>query len=367
MALGGTRDESLEISHRLERLPQAITHAGSPHQLIDGGEPELDRFRVSQGCSQPGAQLTRADRVACAIDQGHQGRQLEVADRRRVERHRGLGRVRPHGERARCDPGLVLLQVVQHHPRRADGHGGVRGADRSGKRDPEHVLEPLPAPHGVEAVLLDVGRSQQLRGSETLELRLEAVFRQLAQEQLAGRDLTGRQARLEPFRPRRDEIVRPRRLEVRLLDHGAWGQDAGHVAPDDLVLARRLHLVADHDLVAGAQELAHVRLPRVVRHAAHRRSTSLPERPGRQLHAHDRSGDLGVVEEDLVEVAEPEKKDSVGVLLFCLPVLPHDRCGRNCHAAGSPNSCPAVACTTLRLSSSPGLTSPERITIARLP
>jgi len=35
--------------------------------------------------------------------------------------------------------------------------------------------------------------------------------------------------------------------------------------------------------------------------------------------------DDGVVEEHLIEVAEPEEEDSFGVLLFGFPVLPHDR------------------------------------------
>ena len=120
----------------------------------------------------------------------------------------------------------------------------------------------------------------------------------------------------------------PRGLQVRVFHHRARRQDAGHVAADDLVLARSLDLVADDNLVTRMKQLAYVCLPRVVRDAAHRRPACLAQRPRRELHAHDRRRELGVIEKNLVEVAEPEEEDPVGVFLFGVPVLPHHR--RDC-------------------------------------
>ncbi len=138
-----------------------------------------------------------------------------------------------------------------------------------------------------------------------------------------------------------------RRVEVSVFNHGSRCQDAGDVAPHDLVLHRWLNLVADHDFVPGAKQLAHVCLPGVVWHAAHRRAAALAERSRREGHTHHRCGDLRVLKEDLVEVSEPEEEDSVGVLLFRLPVLPHHRGeSKFTHAAGSPMSWPAVAWRT---------------------
>src|SRR3989442_1313066 len=163
------------------------------------------------------------------------------------------------------------------------------------------------------------------------------------------------------------EIVRTRWFEVCIFDNRAWCQDAGDVALDNLVLACCLDLVADDDLVAGPQQLAHVRLPGVMGHPAHGRAAALPKRARGELHPHDRSRDLRVLEEDLVEVAQTEQEDPVGMLLLGLPVLPHHRGRRRIHAAGSPNNCPAVAWMTRRFTTSPGATSRPRRTIARLP
>src|SRR5438128_10508440 len=92
--------------------------------------------------------------------------------------------------------------------------------------------------------------------------------------------------------------------------------------------------------------------------AAHGRASGLAQRPRRELHSHDRRRDLGVVEEDLVKVAEPEEQDPVGVLVSRLLVLPHDRSGGDCRAAGNPVSCPAVACLASMLRTSPATLSP---------
>src|SRR4029077_15763186 len=90
-------------------------------------------------------------------------------------------------------------------------------------------------------------------------------------------------------------------------------------------------------LVAGAQELAYIQLPGVIRHPAHRRASGFAQWARCQRDAHHRRGDESVVEEDLVEVAEPEEEDSLGMLLFRLPVLAHDRGQSSAvlHAAGS--------------------------------
>src|SRR2546425_1260048 len=92
-------------------------------------------------------------------------------------------------------------------------------------------------------------------------------------------------------------------------------------------------------------------------HPAHRCAACLAEWPRRQLHAHDRRGDLRIVEKDLVEVAEPEEEDPVGVLLFGLPVLPHHRGGWGIHAAGNPVSWPAVAWRTRMWTTSKAISS----------
>src|SRR5579884_750384 len=115
--------------------------------------------------------------------------------------------------------------------------------------------------------------------------------------------------------------------------------------------------------------------------AAHR-SPALAHRSGGEGDAHDRGRLPGVVVEDLVEVAQTEEEDGVGVPPLGLPVLPHgrrDRPGRALrptrepatapgvlrlpvvgpgprrggHATGDPASWPALASSTRTRTSSP--------------
>jgi hypothetical protein len=72
-----------------------------------------------------------------------------------------------------------------------------------------------------------------------------------------------------------------------------------------------LDLVAHGDLAAGAQQLADVALEGVVRHAAHRRLGGGPFLPRGELDLEDRRRALGVLEEQLVEVAHPVEEDGV--------------------------------------------------------
>ena len=104
------------------------------------------------------------------------------------------------------------------------------------------------------------------------------------------------------------EIVGARGLEHRIGQHGAGGDDAGDLALDDaLGLGGIFHLVAEGDLLAGAQELGQVEVDGVVGDAAHRRALPLGERD-----AEDFRGDDGILEKHLVEVAQAEEQNGVG-------------------------------------------------------
>ena len=59
----------------------------------------------------------------------------------------------------------------------------------------------------------------------------------------------------------------------------------------------------------------------VVRHAAHRRLVLLPLVPRGEDEVEQRRGLLGVLEEHLVEVAEPIEEDRVGDLSLDLEIL----------------------------------------------
>ena len=107
---------------------------------------------------------------------------------------------------------------------------------------------------------------------------------------------------------------------------GGVGQRARRDHADDvaleelLALARRLHLLTDGDLLSGLYQARDVAIGRVVRDAGHRRALPGGERDGQQPRAQ-----LGVLQEELVEVAEPEQQQVVGKAALQLPVLLHHR------------------------------------------
>jgi hypothetical protein len=118
-------------------------------------------------------------------------------------------------------------------------------------------------------------------------------------------------------------VVQPAWIKEAVIGEGAGGDDAGDLTADEpaLGLAGVLDLVADGDAVAGFEQLLEVDFQRVVREAGHRDLAV----PGGQGDVEDARDDLGVVEEEFVEVAGPEEQEHAGVALLGLPVLLHHR------------------------------------------
>ena len=108
------------------------------------------------------------------------------------------------------------------------------------------------------------------------------------------------------------------------VDRRSRRKDARHLAPDDLLGELRiLHLVADRDAVAFSEQSREVALGGVVGNAAHGHGPFLV--PGRELDLQFARGYLGVVVEEFVEVAHPEKEQGVGMLPLGRRELAHDR------------------------------------------
>ena len=331
--------EPLQVTDALERRGDTTSQLRIGDQLGHGSEAELDRLGVSQGSSEPLAKPSRSHRGARAIHEADEGRQLEIANGGGVERHGRVRGVGAHAEHLGSQACLVCLQVLEQHAGGPDGQWRLARSDRLRKRDPEQVAQPLAAPLRVESVCLDLGRLEELRRSQAFQLSCEPFCRQLAQQQLACRHVAHGQAGFGAVGPGRDQVIRARWLEICLLDDSAWREHTGDVAPDHCFSGWSLELVADDHLVTGAQQLAGVALPGVMRHPAHGRASRLAQRPRGERHAHDRSGCDRVLEEDLVKVPEPEQQYPVGVLLLRFAVLPHDRRQRRrAHAARVPVS-----------------------------
>ncbi len=112
-----------------------------------------------------------------------------------------------------------------------------------------------------------------------------------------------------------DEIV-ALRLELAGVEDAAGREDLRDLAPHDLTRLRCFHLVANGHTPPGLEQLGDVALGRVVGHAAHGRALALGQREVEQARAL-----LGVGEEHLVEIAEPEEQEGVGRDLALEPMI----------------------------------------------
>jgi hypothetical protein len=88
---------------------------------------------------------------------------------------------------------------------------------------------------------------------------------------------------------------------------------------------RILGLLADDDLVAELGEPRDVAARRVVRDAAHRHRVVLALVARGEGQVEQARREHGVLEEHLVEVAEAEEDDRVGILVLDVEELPHER------------------------------------------
>ena len=136
------------------------------------------------------------------------------------------------------------------------------------------------------------------------------------------------------------KIVVTGRIEQRVVDDRARGDDAGHLPLDDsLRQFGILHLLCDGDLDAGRDQPGEVIFQRVVGEAAHRHPLPLGE--GKFEH---RTHPFRVFEKLLVEVAEPEEQHRVRRdRRLRLAVLPHHRSEVFFHPAPVP-SIPSHTC-----------------------
>ena len=120
-------------------------------------------------------------------------------------------------------------------------------------------------------------------------------------------------------------------LEQRFLGERPGGDEADDLAVDDgfgtalAGLGRVLHLLADRDAKALADELQEVAFGGVDRDAAHRDVLAEVLAALGERNVEGGGGGLGVGEEHLVEVAHPVEQQRVGVLRLVLEVLRHHR------------------------------------------
>ena len=177
---------------------------------------------------------------------------------------------------------------------------------------------------------------QQLGWFDARQFVGQSVVRDFGHEERAGRQLDpSNAAALLAERYRRKVVA------TAPVEQGVFGQRAGRDDANDGALDNALRffgvldLFADGDAMADLHQAAQVAIERANRHAGHRnRGFALAARGQRDAERLRRH--LGVVMEQLVEVAHAEEHDRIGGLFFGRCELAHRRSLGLAHRRSSP-------------------------------
>ena len=145
---------------------------------------------------------------------------------------------------------------------------------------------------------------------------------------MAGRHVAERYACVLLIQENAAEEVAAPVVEAGAVDDRAGRDDADDIALDKALGERRvLGLLADGDLVALGDQAGDVGVARMVGDAAHRCLIlrRLAAVAGRQRQIELARGELGILVEHLIEVAQAEKEDRILILFLDLQILLHHR------------------------------------------
>ena len=358
-AQGQARKRSGHVAGPLQHLAQALAQGPVVDEPFHGVQAGVDGGRIQQRAGQARGQHPRAASGHRAVDRRQQ-RAIAVAALGAVNLQAGAGgRVDGHdvglGGAARGAKGRQLarlghFQVGGDQAQGADLGAGetteaVQGVDAVQALDPRlrrlglrqrrgHGLDqPAADPQGLGQVVV----GQQAVGDQGLgrrERRQDGPHGALGDQEaldLARGQLHGRHGRLAGPHGHGGQAVGAARVQQAVL-----GQGAGRDHPDDVTADHRLgaallglgrvfHLLADGDLEAQADQLGQVGFRRVLRHPGHRDRLAVVVTPEGLRDAEGGGGLVGVVEEQLVEVAHPEEDHRVRMPRLHLEELLHHR------------------------------------------
>jgi len=332
-------------------------------EAFDRVEPPRDGVRIGERRGQPLGEEARARRRHGAVDgvdqraaplAGERAHELEIGAGRLVDRQRGAGGLAQRRRQRRALADLRALDIGH-----AGGRGGqleprqdaerIRGRDRKVGRQPplgggavEHVAGDRRHRQGAQVWReLRIG-IQRIRHDDLARLEPGDGGRHggavaLGDAELAGRDVDPGEREPAVVLARgarageRQQVVVALRVEQRILGQGAGRHQPGDVAPHHalgpalLRLGRVLELLADGDAVAERNQAVEVLFRALDRHAAHRNVAAEMLAALGQHDVERAARDLGVGEEQLVEIAHPVEQEAIRIGLLDLDVLLHHR------------------------------------------
>ena len=356
------RHDALVVRHLAQRKPQFLAVDRFVDQLLRGGKPPPD-FRGAEKRSlhprakQPPAHgsfrlVENAEQTPFFLLRAHRLGQLEVAPGGQIQPHELARDVKIQRADVRQ---FVFLRVSQRAQKRARGNDDLVVPGK-----PQRVLRffklrlncrlaktqiELVLPASSHAAAEPVGRDaadfpniflvpaeQQLRGAEAAQLVADGFLRvttfKIRGAERACGNIAERRAVAVFACIDAGVVVVFRLVEHRAFGHGAGGHDADDVALDKTLCQRRVfHLLADGDLVALLDEAGNIALGGMERHAAHGHLVF-----GRFVLGVVAAGECEiqlpgcnarVLVEHLIEIAQTEKENAVGVPLLDSAVLLH--------------------------------------------
>ena len=365
---GEPRQRPGEVGRGGEVAAEPLSEPGVGEHEGDRVEAAGDEGGVGRGTGetageQPGAgagdrAVDRRDQAAAPLAGEGRG-ELEIGPRRRVDQHDRAGGFGRGRRQRRPHPDLGLLDIGER--------GG--GGGELGPREAAEAVEGLhaetvgEAPFGGGAV--EEGRRQRRhRGGEAAPERRQ---RRIGEDRVGDDDLArldagevgGEPAAVAPgdaelagrdvdpgdgegvgavgagaAQPRHggEEVVAARRKE-RVLGQGAGRDQADDVAAHHRLAAafprfgRVLGLLADGDAMTEGDQLLQILVGGVDGDAAHRNVVALVPAALGEGDAEGPAGDLGVLEEHLVEIAHPVEQEAIRIGGLDLDVLRHHRRG----------------------------------------
>ena len=348
----GAARQALEVAHVREQPAQLGARGRGVDQRLDGILAGGDGAEVEERPQQPLAQQPRAHRGRRFVQHAEERHpriavtrvdQLERLHGRGVEGHRLVaGQPREPREMPerfalsrpdigeRRSGGLEADRHVRDAERRERGQAEVSAevAHRAPERERRRIPERERRARRLESRHEMTGLARRLRHQDLARpphqrrrQHVLGVAGVLPRPEIAGGHVEQRDAgALARAHDREQEVVGGTGEERGVGDRSRRDEPHDVTLEEFLALAGGLELLAERDLLAGADQPRDIDLGGVMRDARHRRAL-----PRRQRDLQQPGAELGILEEQLVEIAEAEQQQVVRVALLEVPVLTHHR------------------------------------------
>ena len=318
----------LKIADRFQASTKTRQQIGFVQQIGDQLLAAFELVEIAQRLQNPAPQFPSAHRRDRAIERREQAHvpraarfdQLEVHLRGGVEHHEIVPRIATQRRQVVHLPPQLLLQVMDDRAGRTDRRRHF-GATKTVQRfDPEMFAQGKAGVIGQEREVVVSQRPRDLaelvhlpfahqnfrwRNPREIVEEPAAVFR-FGQAEFARAQFRVGKTEFAFMKINRAQIIRPVGLQQIQLAHRSRRDDLGDLARDDFPRLRLAGLIADRHAPPGLDELGDVTLGGVIRHAAHRDAVAMSEGEVQQS-----GGLLGVLEKQLVEVAEPKEQERI--------------------------------------------------------